>query len=179
VVSAKDLLADFTKGGAFSLLAIIREPLYVVESLLALKILQIFRDSGHHFALVFDEHGAMTGIVSVIDVLESIVGDFPASGASEDQPIVRRDDGSWLVDGTLSLDDVRLHMMQESGVVDLRFSEDIKTLGGFVMNEIGRIPKVGESFVWNGWSFEVVDMDGRRVDKVLLLHPTPHKETGG
>lgn len=176
VVAAKDLLAACASESFSSLRALVREPLYVSESLLALRVLHLFRSAGQHFAIVFDEHGAMTGIVSVIDLLESIVGDFPAPGDETERAIVRREDGSWLIDGAVSLDEVKALMTEVAADRAVEFREEIKTLGGFVMDEIGHIPVVSEHVTLGPWRFEVVDMDGRRVDKVLMSFAGSGKE---
>lgn len=162
VVRAKDLLAASRPR---DLAALSSPPLLVLETTPALQALERFRRAGEHLALVVDEYGGTAGVLSLQDILEAIVGDLPGAGEPQLRAAVRRDDGSWLLDGSLSADDVEDHL-------DLRTlpgsAEGLfETLGGFVLTQLGHIPAVGEQFTWGGWRFEVVDMDGNRVDKVL------------
>jgi putative hemolysin len=165
VVRAKDLLAAALAGRPLDLGASLRPPLLVPESTPALRALERFREAGEHLALVVDEYGGTAGLLTVQDVLEAIVGDLPAGGAAADRPAVRREDGSWLLDGGLAAAEVAglLATRDLPGEVE----GDFDTLGGFVLARLGRIPAPGDRFAWGGWRFEVVDMDGRRVDKVL------------
>jgi putative hemolysin len=129
----------------------------------------MFRKSGEPMALVVDEYGDFEGIVTLTDILETLVGDIASPGEEADPAVVTREDGSWLIDGMTALDEVK-------DVVGLRSlpgedSGDFHTLGGFVMAQINRIPKIADHFAVNGYRFEVVDMDGRRVDRVLVMPP--------
>jgi putative hemolysin len=117
-------------------------------------------------ALVTDEFGGIEGIVTHDDILEDIVGDFPLAGESIDVQATRREDGSWLVDGLLPIDElVEILDLENWPEEELG---DYHTVGGFVLKQVQSIPSVGDGFVWNDLRFEVVDMDGRRVDKVLI-----------
>jgi putative hemolysin len=118
-----------------------------------------------------DEHGGTAGIVTLADVVSIIVGEFTTTDEPEDLDIVRRPDGSLLVDGAVSVDQLK----DELDVDQLPDEEDYSTFAGFILHQLGRIPVTGERFSWDRWSFEVVDMDGRRVDKVLVspLPPAP------
>jgi putative hemolysin len=146
-------------------------PLVVPATMRAFRLLDVFKESEHHVAIVADEFGGTTGVVTLYDVLEAIVGDVRASQPEQDAAVVRREDGSWLLDGMLEKEELQdllgLPAMPEAG--------HYSTLGGFVMTQIGRLPATGDTFEWSGHRFEVVDMDGHRVDRVLVTnaHPSP------
>jgi putative hemolysin len=138
----------------------------VPEQTTAIQVLEQFKKSGKHTALVVDEFGGVQGMITLIDVLEAIVGDLPDQLRRAQPEAKRRDDGSWLVDATLAIGEVKqLLKLAELPGED---SADFQTLGGFIVTHLGRIPSAGDYFDWNGWRFEVVDMDRQRVDKVLL-----------
>jgi putative hemolysin len=164
LVQAKDILAHIFTERELNLKAMVREPIYVPESLTASKVLDKFRESGIHMAFVIGEYGGLEGLVTIQDILEAIVGEPDA------QEAVQRNDGSWLLDGLMTVDDLKDHLNLDSlpGEYD-RF----ETLSGFVMTQLGHIPKESDSFEWGGYRFEVVDMDGRRVDKVLVNELPP------
>jgi putative hemolysin len=166
VVRAKDILARQTSGEAFDLFAVMREPILVSESINSLKVLEIFKQTGRHLAIVTDKHGGTEGLITHHDILEAIVGDIPLIGEPSGLQIVRREDGSWLVDGAILVDEFKdfFNLKTLPGYEDSTYD----TLGGFVMMYLGHIPSAGEHFEWNGLRFEVVDMDGRRIDKVLV-----------
>ena len=164
VVRAKELLAAPSPR---DLVARSHPPLLALETTPALQALERFRRAGEHFAVVVDEYGGTAGVITLQDILEAIVGDLPGAGEPAIRGAVRRDDGSWLLDGSLSADDVEEHLDLQSlpGQAEGLF----ETLGGFVLTQLGHIPDAGEHFTWDGWRFEVVDMDGNRVDKVLAM----------
>lgn len=166
VVRAKDLLTHQVNQQPFDLRLAMRQALVIPESMQALKALELFRQTGRHLAIIMDEHGGTEGLITHHDILASIVGDFPLIGEPPEHRVVRREDGSWLMDGALLIDEFReiLQMRRLPGEESGAF----QTLGGFIMSFLGRVPSVGEHFEWNGLRFEVVDMDGRRVDKVLV-----------
>jgi len=116
--------------------------------------------------LVLDERGHIEGLITLTDVLEALVGEVPDADEDAEEPIVRREDGSWLVDGLLAADELK----ERLGLRELPREEeaDYQTVGGMVMDILGRVPSIGDRFEWEEYSFEVVDMDGRRVDKVLV-----------
>jgi putative hemolysin len=147
-------------------------PLTVPATFTATQLLEQFKKSGKHIAVVTDEFGAVQGLVTLIDVLEAIVGDLPSQGQRNQPEAKRRDDGSWLIDATLSNGELKTLLGIE---VDLPHEEaaEYQTLGGFVVTQFGRIPAAGERFDWAGWRFEVMDMDRRRVDKVLVAKVPP------
>jgi putative hemolysin len=165
-VRAKDLLALCLAGEPLDLKAALRRPLFVPESLPALKALEQLKQTGTHLAVVVDEHGGTQGLFTHHDVMEALVGDIPSPDFREEPPAVRREDGSWLMDGWLPADEVKRLL----GVQKLPGKErgDFETLAGLVLMHFGRIPAEGEHFSAGGIYFEVVDMDGRRVDKVLV-----------
>ncbi|CAA9531573.1 MAG: Hemolysins and related proteins containing CBS domains [uncultured Thermomicrobiales bacterium] len=175
VVRAKDLLADSLTGRPVAPEERLRPPLVVPEGLSALRLLEGFRQAGEHLALVVDEYGGTAGLVTIEDVLEAIVGDLPSTGEPGDAGAVRRDDGSWLLDGALPI--ARFADVLESAPPPEE-DGDYETLGGFVLARLGRIPAAGTRFDWEGWRFEVVDMDGNRVDKVLATATSGAGVTG-
>jgi putative hemolysin len=132
--------------------------------MLALRALERFKQTGIQGALLVDEFGGIEGVVTLLDMLEAIVGDIPTLQEIAEPPIVRRDDGSYLVEGYLAVDDLK----ELLGVTALPDEGDFQTLGGFVVSRAGRLPRVGDHFEWEDHRFEVMDMDGNRVDKVLI-----------
>jgi|SRR5215213_668493 len=165
VISVKDLWRRLRAGETPDLRSLLHEPLYLPEGLSALRALEQLRESGSHLALVIDEYGGVEGLVTLNDILQAIVGELPTR--ERDEPmVVPREDGSWLLDGMLSVSDLReLLGLTAAAAEEL---DEFETVGGFVMATVGRIPMTGDHFEWNGWRFEVVDMDHRRVDKVLV-----------
>ena len=154
------------RSGGTDLRKLAREPLYVSESIPALRMIELFRTSGIHLALVVDEYGSLEGLVMPTDILTSIAGDLPDQGDDEPAGAVEREDGSWLLDGSLPIDAAARVL----GIEDMR-TDDFATLAGMVIEELGHIPTPGESVTAHGWCFEVVDLDGRRIDKVLVRRP--------
>jgi putative hemolysin len=166
VVEVKDLLAAELAGRGFDVRASMKPPLYIPESAPALKALETFRQTGAPIALIVDEYGDFQGIVTLEDLLESLVGDLPEPGQAEEPAVTQRDDGSWLVDGMLPIDQLK----DAVGLVRLPDEEEATyhTVAGLVMDQLRRIPKAADWFEIDNYRFEVVDMDGRRIDKVLV-----------
>ncbi len=166
MVAVKALWAHSAIGLPTSLKNLLVVPLIVPETMMAIQLLEAFKKSGKHIALVTDEFGAIQGLVTLIDVLEAIVGDMPSQGRREAPAAKQREDGSWLIDATLTTDELKtlLNLDELSHEEDA----DFQTLGGFVVTNFGRIPVAGDHFDSAGWRFEVVDMDRHRVDKVLV-----------
>lgn len=168
-VHSEDLLARSLGGSVLdreALRALARQPLFVPATMPVLQLVEAFRSSREHSALVLDEYGGVSGIVTLHDVLEELVGELPSPDEQlEGPPIVRREDGSWLVEGAIPIAD-----LEEELSLDLSGGTltDYQTLAGFVLARLGRLPKPGDHFVWNAHRFEVVDMDGRRIDKMLI-----------
>ena len=145
----------------------LREALFVSESTPALKLLEILREDQQSLAMVVDEYGDITGLVTINDVVEAVIGRTQGSGGGDAAPlVVARDDGSLLVDGGLTVDNLR--EILGSGQLPLEDEYDYHTAAGMVIAQFGRIPNVGEHFEWSGWRIEIVDLDGPRVDKLLL-----------
>ena len=164
VVLARELLAEMASGRPPDLRALARPALFLPETMLALRALEKFKQTGIQGALLVDEFGGIDGLVTIIDMMEAIVGDIPSVSEIAAPPVVRREDGSWLVDGQLDVEEVR----ELLDVAQLPDEDDFHTLGGFVMTRLNRLPRVGDTFAWGDYRFEVVDMDGNRVDKVLI-----------
>lgn len=166
VVQAKDLLTRCLAGEKMDLKENLRPPLFVPEGLPALELLELFKKSRTHIALVVDEYGGVEGLVTLNDILEDLVGDVASVDMPQERQIVQRPDGSWLIDGKLPIDDLKEVLKipklpeEESG--------SYQTLGGLVMLQVGRVPVTGDTFEAAGYRFEVVDMDEKRVDKVLV-----------
>ena len=166
IVQSKDLLAHSLAGQGLDLGSLMQQPLFVPRTITALEILESFKNSGQHIALVVDEYGGIEGLLTHHDILEAIAGDIPFDGRPNDPKAVRRHDGSWLFDGMLSIDEFKevFHLDDLPG----EKRDAYQTLGGFLFTRMGRIPSVSEYFEWNGLRFEVVDMDGKRIDKILV-----------
>jgi len=164
IVQAKDLLIAALVGQPFDLRVATRPPLYLPDTVTALRVLEAFKTSGEPMALVVDEYGDLEGLVTQSDILEALVGDIPGS-ADADQRVVRREDGTCLIDGMVALDELK----QVLGVSHLPGEDaDFHTLGGYVMARLNRVPMVADRITTAGYRFEVVKMDGRRVDRVLV-----------
>jgi putative hemolysin len=158
------------------------QPLFVPESVTALQMLELFQETGCRIGFVVDEFGAVEGLVTMTDIARAIVGDVPYLGLRKETAIVRRTDGSFLIDGSASI--VSLKEMLTIDAVDGEKENLFQTVAGFVMHRLGRVPKTADSFLWCHWRFEVVDMDKNRVDKVLVSfqagsHPSGHHVPSG
>jgi putative hemolysin len=167
VVQARDLLAQSLAGEPIDLKAVSRPALFVPESIPVFEVLDRFKQTQSQVALVIDEYGILQGLVTLDDILEAIVGDIPDPGEVIDLEIVEREDGSWLLDGLIPIDDF-IELFQIKTPPDKQ-DWNCQTLGGFVMMILGHVPSVGERFEWGKLHFEVVDVDGLRVDKVLVM----------
>lgn len=166
VVQVTDLLSRALSGERLDLTALLRRPLFVPESTRGLKVLESFKQSSTHIVLVVDEYGVIQGLVTVNDILIELVGDIPSIYEPEEPMAVQRDDGSWLLDGMLPVEDFfELFDMEKIGEEQER---NYNTMGGFVITQLGRIPSAADHFEWNRLRFEVMDMDGNRVDKVMV-----------
>lgn len=166
VVRPRDMLSCSLKDQQVDLKSSLIPPQFIPESMAALKILELFKQSGVHVALVVDEYGGVQGLVTLKDILEAIVGDIPYIGRPTEPQVVKRDDGSWLVDGMLSTDEFKeLFQVKRLPGEETGYYQ---TIGGFVMMHLGRIPSTGDRFVWDDLRFEVVDMDENRIDKMII-----------
>ncbi len=172
MVEVKDLWAAELSGQRVDdLRPLLRQPLFIPESTRALHVLERFRETRVHLALVVNEYGGTEGIVTLNDVLEEISGEMGRGHAIMPTPIVRRDDGSLLVDGAVSMEEFREILDLENRRHEPR---EYRTVGGFVFTTLGHVPRPGEHFDANGYRVEVVDMDGNRIDKVLVA-PIPER----
>jgi putative hemolysin len=174
IIQTKDLLTRCLAGSQMDLKAQLRAPLFVPEGLPALRLLEMFKKSRTHMALVVDEYGGVEGLVTLNDILEDLVGDVASVDMPEERQVVKRPDGSLLIDGKLQIDDLK-----EVLEIDKLPGEDTgsyQTLGGLVMLQVGRVPVTGDVFEVAEHRFEVVDMDGKRVDKVLVSKAPPPVE---
>ncbi|HAU81578.1 hemolysin family protein [Stenotrophomonas sp. TWI273] len=166
VLEVKSLVTRLVRDD-HSLFQNLREPLYVSESTHAMKLLEIFREEQQSMALVVDEYGEIQGLVTISDLMGAVVGRLQSvENVDEDALVVTREDGSYLVDGSLSIEDLR-ELMGNAELPDAD-DGDYYTLAGMCIHYFGRIPHAGEYFDWAGWRIEIVDLDGARVDKLLL-----------
>jgi len=176
VLSAQRLIAPLAAGQAPMLAELLQPPVFVPETLSGMELLEHFRVSDTQLVFVVDEYGAVQGVITVRDVVEAITGEF-APPSAEGAWAVQREDGSWLMDGLIPVPELKDRL-------DLRElpEEDrgrYNTLAGMIMLLLGRLPDITDRVEWEGWRFEVVDLDGKRVDKVLVTHlsATPAAET--
>ncbi len=172
VAHTKDLLEQQRKTGTIDLIAAAREAPYVVDRMPVLRLLDRFKSSSVHMAFVVDEHGSFEGIVTPTDILTTIAGDLPQSEEEAEPEAVQREDGSWLIDGLMAVDAAERTL----GIEGMAEEGDFNTVAGFVLHELGHLPVAGENFEWRGWRFEVVDLDGRRIDKILASGPKVETE---
>ncbi|MGC9966346.1 MAG: hemolysin family protein [Syntrophobacteraceae bacterium] len=166
IVHVRDIAVRCLSGKPLDLKASIHKPIFVHENARALRVLELFKESGLQMALVVDEYGTVEGIITLTDILEGIVGDIPSEEVIDEPQIVRLQDGEWSVEGMLPIDELKyfLHLRKLPGERTGLF----RTLGGFTMSQLKRVPAVSDRFECCGHSFEVVEMEGRRVRKVLV-----------
>lgn len=161
-----DLLKSMMEG-VFDIEKTLRPALFVPDSITLTHLLELFREEHADFALIVDEYGEMEGLVALSDVLTAIVGDFPTVESELDPDVVQRDDGSWLIDGSVSI--ARLKSILD---INTDFPDEManvyNTIGGFILFYLERVPHVADNFEYGDWRFEVVDIDGTRIDKVLI-----------
>lgn len=166
IVRTDDLLRDFLANEKIDLKKSLQKPLFIPESMDALRVLETFKKLGLHMALVSDEYGNTGGVISLTDILEAVVGDIPTVNELSEEEIVKRDDGTFLVDGLVSIEEfkdffnIKKLPGEKSGIYH--------TLGGFITSKLGKIPSVGDKLIHDVFKFEIVDMDGTRVDKILV-----------
>ena len=176
ILLARELLAAKLENEPINLKNMLHPPLYLPENTSALDALEKIKNSDLLSALVIDEFGGVIGMVTLFDILESIVGEIPVSEERLDPMIVHRPDGSYLLDGLLQVDELK-ELLDLDELPDEERS-NYQTLGGMVMSYLGEVPISGQSFVWENNKFEVMDMDGNRVDKVLVMPPETKKTDG-
>jgi putative hemolysin len=163
IVQAKDLLEVYLRGQQPDIRAHVRAAPVIPDTADVLDVVDIIKQSPIHLGLVHDEYGHFEGVVTNADILEAIVGAFRTDEGMEEPYAVQREDGSWLISGLMAADE-----LAERLAIPLPRAEGYHTVGGFVLDQLGRLPETGERFEAYGWRFEVVDMDGRRIDKVLV-----------
>ncbi len=167
VIPVTDLLARSFRGEPLDLTVGLRQPVFVPESTRGLKVLELFKQTITHMALVVDEYGVIQGLVTLNDIMSEIVGDVPSIDGQDQPQAVQREDGSWLLDGMLPVEEFLELFGMEEWESEERGS--YQTLGGFVITHLGRIPAAADHFEWQSMRIEVMDMDGNRVDKVLVV----------
>lgn len=169
VVQVKDIFEQVISGQSLHLQALVRPPHYVPEGSSAYKLLERFQQTKEHYGIVMDEYGEVQGIITLQDLMDALVGDLDDGVYDDEASIVEREDGTHLVDGQLSFFDFLSHFDR----TDL-FDEEtpFNTLGGLLLEELGHIPQAGEIILWQSFKFEILDMDGPRIDKVLVLSST-------
>jgi putative hemolysin len=166
VVQKKDLVPTLIQGRGIDLESLVRQPSHVPEGIPAMRMLQIFRTTPLHIAFVFDEYGDFQGLVTLTDIMSAVAGELPEEHRPPPQELVKRDDGSWLVDGRAAIDEVK-----ETLGLRMEINGDFHTAAGLALEVLARIPTEGEQFEVEGWRVEVVDMDGNRIDKLLFIPP--------
>lgn len=167
MVSVKDILAELVEKGAADIRAAVTKPLFVPEAITVLKLLESFKETGVHVALITDEYGSIQGIITLHDILEAIVGDVRSLGEPVETQVIAREDGSWLIDGDTSIEKLKEVLSVDSFP---REKEGYyRTIAGLIMFVLQRIPKTGDHIEFRGLRYEVVDMDGNRIDKVLVM----------
>lgn len=166
IIQAKELLdAALTYSDDLYIIDHLKEAPFIPEGTKCLSVLELFKTSAAHIAVVVNEYGAVEGIVTISDILEAIVGLMPSNYGYEEEPlIVERKDGSWLVDGATPIDEIHLSI----GLEEISANASYETIAGFVLHTMGRTPEVGEFIECYGHRFEIVDIDGRRIDKILI-----------
>lgn len=163
IFKVKDFFHGINTNPDFRLKDIITQPLFIPDNLTGIKIFEKFQETKTYVAIVIDEYGSFEGMITLHDLIENIFGELPDFHEAREIPVVKRDDGSLLIDGSILIDELREHL-------NLTFEdeENYSTLGGFMMYKLDRIPKTGDKFEYESNIFEIVDMDGKRVDKVLV-----------
>jgi putative hemolysin len=175
MVSVKSLWANLSLAGRVELRALVTPPLYVPTTMPAGKLIEAFKKSAKHISLVVDEFGGLQGLVTLNDVMMAIVGNLPEREQRHEPKAQLRQDGTWVVDAMLDIDDVKKSLGIDEdlpGEETNRFS----TLGGFILHQLGHIPRETEKFLWDRFEFEIIDMDRQRIDKVLVTPKAPKIE---
>lgn len=175
IIKIKDLYMA-TASNNYSLSTILRKPLFVPENNSAYQVLEKFKETQSRAAFIVDEYGTFLGMITLNDILEAIVGDMPETGQDDDWEITEREDGSYLVDAQIPFYDFLSKFDKEGWMTE--FEQEFDTMAGFILHHQEHIPKVGEKFEWRGFTFEIVDMDAHRIDKVLVVAPSPEVEEG-
>ena len=167
IFTIKDFFHKLNTDSNFSLKDILSQPLFIPDNLTGVTIFEKFRDAKTYVAVVIDEYGSFEGIITLHDLIENIFGDLPDKHEAEEVAIFKRDDGSMLIEGSILIDELKEQLQ-----ISFNDEENFSTLGGFMMYQLNRIPKIGDKFEYESYLFEIVDMDGKRVDKVLVTQLT-------
>lgn len=167
MVAKKDLLDQLLDGIPLDPVAVMRQPLIIHESTAVFRVLESFKTAPVRLAMVIDEYGSLEGIITQTDLLEAIAGDLPGSSGNEPD-IVEREDGSLLIEGLMPAYDA----FEKLGLKDRPADSDFHTVAGFALHQLGHLPEVGETFDFDGWHFEIIDLDGMRIDKILACRAT-------
>ena len=160
IVKSRDLLVESLSGKEIDLKTLLKPAFFIPETMFASRALELFKEKNTELLLVVDEFGGLQGLLTINDILEEIVGAMEF----EEPQATQRQDGSWLLDGMLEVDEFK----ELFNFALLPHEDEYETLSGFMMTSLGRVPQAADNFDWNGFRFEVMDMDGRRVDKVLV-----------
>lgn len=168
VVQTKDILGSILNGEKISIESNLKEPLVIPETLPILDVLNLFKENKNyvHMAMVVDEYGSIEGLITLNDILEALVGDIPSLDEPNEPKAILRKDGSWLVDGYLSAEEFK-EVLNIEKLPDEN-KGNFNTIGGFIMSYTGKVPVTGEIFQWENLEFEIVDMDGHHIDKILV-----------
>ena len=167
IFTIKDFFHKLNTDSNFLLKNILSQPLFIPDNLTGVTIFEKFRDAKTYVAVVIDEYGSFEGIITLHDLIENIFGDLPDKHEAEEVAIFKRDDGSMLIEGSILIDELKEQLQ-----ISFADEENFSTLGGFMMYKLNRIPKIGDKFEYESYLFEIVDMDGKRVDKVLVTQLT-------
>ena len=167
IVAVKELFVDLLRNQRFDLQTRLEKPLYIPETLTVTEVLRSFKQHRQTMALIVNEYGELQGLVTLHDVMEALVGDIGPVDEKNDPDIVQREDGSWLIDGGVSIDRLRQAIDIEEQLPE-EDTGSYNTVAGFVMLQLGRVPQVADHFEWSGLRFEVMDMDRNRVDRILV-----------
>lgn len=167
ILNLRDCLKILMENGELNLENILHHPLYVPDLLTLPHLFEFFKEKRSDFTLIVNEYGELEGLVTLSDVLKAIVGDLPSLETDLDPDIVQRGDGSWLVNGSLSINRLK-SVIGMTGYLPGETAIGFNTVGGFILFYLERIPRVADNFVYNEWYFEVIDIDGTRIDKVLV-----------
>jgi putative hemolysin len=168
VVQTKDILGSMLNGEKINIESNLKEPLVIPETLPILDVLNLFKENKNyvHMAMVVDEYGSIEGLITLNDILEALVGDIPSLDEPNEPKAILRKDGSWLVDGYLSAEEFK-EVLNIEKLPDEN-KGNFNTIGGFIMSYTGKVPDTGEIFQWENIEFEIVDMDGHHIDKILV-----------
>ena len=172
MLPVKEALAAIVEDRFSELRGFLLKPVFIPESLTALEAISAIKDGEVRTALIIDEYGGVSGLVSLTDLMEAVVGELPQTGDAEEPEMVQRTDGSWLVDGSMPVGD----FLEALDIEYIASPGDYETVAGLVLDRLGSIPKAGDICRWDGLRIEVVDMDGNRIDKILVYRETKHEQ---